>query len=136
VILVTVGMHTDGFPRLVQAMDRIAAQANEDVVMQIGATLVEPRAARWFTFTTQEQMETLCEQARVIPRFSSVFISTSKAASMHRVATCRTCSSTCAINLPIEDIVEKLRQNQAPLGTRTTAEKRYAKKVIEHGPAT
>jgi beta-1,4-N-acetylglucosaminyltransferase len=66
VILVTVGMHTDGFPRLVQAMDRIAAQANEDVVMQIGATLVEPRAARWFTFTTQEQMETLCEQARVI----------------------------------------------------------------------
>jgi beta-1,4-N-acetylglucosaminyltransferase len=66
VILVTVGMHTDGFPRLVQEMDRIAAKVDEDVVMQIGATRYEPRAARWFTFTTQEQMEALCEQARVI----------------------------------------------------------------------
>lgn len=65
-ILVTVGMHTDGFPRLVQEMDRIAAQVDEEVVMQIGATRNEPRAARWFTFTTQEQMEALCEQARVI----------------------------------------------------------------------
>jgi beta-1,4-N-acetylglucosaminyltransferase len=66
VILVTVGMHTDGFPRLVQEMERIATQVDEDVVMQIGATRHEPRAARWFTFPTQEQMDALCEQARVI----------------------------------------------------------------------
>lgn len=65
-ILVTVGMHTDGFSRLVKEMERFATQTDEEVVMQIGATPHRPRAARWFAFTTQEEMEALCEQARVI----------------------------------------------------------------------
>jgi UDP-N-acetylglucosamine transferase subunit ALG13 len=59
-------MHTDGFSRLVKEMDRFAAQADEEVVMQIGATPYRPRAARWFACTTQEEMDTLCEQARII----------------------------------------------------------------------
>jgi len=65
-ILVTVGTHTDGFPRLVQEMDRIAGQIDEEVLMQIGSTTYEPRAARWFGFTTQQGMDRLCKQARVI----------------------------------------------------------------------
>ena len=66
VILVTVGMHTDGFGRLVEAMDQIAAQSGQEVVMQIGATLYRPSAARWFDFATQEEMDKLCERARII----------------------------------------------------------------------
>jgi beta-1,4-N-acetylglucosaminyltransferase len=66
VILVTVGMHTDGFPRLIKEMDRVAAQIDEEVVMQIGATPYRPTAARWFSFTTQAEMKALSEQARVI----------------------------------------------------------------------
>jgi beta-1,4-N-acetylglucosaminyltransferase len=66
VILVTVGTHTEGFNRLVEAMDRIAAQVEEEVVMQIGATAYVPQAALWFDFTTQAQMDALCEGARVI----------------------------------------------------------------------
>ena len=65
-ILVTVGMHTASFDRLVRAMDRIAAHVDEKVLMQIGATTYQPQAARWFTFAPASQMEALCEQARVI----------------------------------------------------------------------
>jgi beta-1,4-N-acetylglucosaminyltransferase len=66
VILVTVGLHTDGFSRLVREMDRMAGQVEEEVVMQIGATPYQPRAARWFTFTSQQEVETLCDQARIV----------------------------------------------------------------------
>jgi UDP-N-acetylglucosamine transferase subunit ALG13 len=59
-------MHPVGFSRLVEEMDHIAAQIDEEVVMQIGTSPYRPRAARWFTFTTQEEMEALCERARVI----------------------------------------------------------------------
>ena len=65
-IFVTVGTHTDGFSRLVQAMDAIAEQGNEEVVMQIGATSYEPRAARWFRFVSQQEIDELCREARVI----------------------------------------------------------------------
>jgi beta-1,4-N-acetylglucosaminyltransferase len=66
VILVTVGMHTDGFPRLVKEMDRIAQQTSEEVVMQIGATQYKPAHAQWFTFGTQAEIDALSERADVI----------------------------------------------------------------------
>jgi UDP-N-acetylglucosamine transferase subunit ALG13 len=47
-------------------MDGIAGQIDEEVVTQIGSTAYKPQAARWFTFTTQEEMESLCERARVV----------------------------------------------------------------------
>jgi UDP-N-acetylglucosamine transferase subunit ALG13 len=59
-------MHTAGFLRLVEEMDRIAAGVDEAVVMQIGSTPYRPQAARWFSYATQEEMETLSHQARVI----------------------------------------------------------------------
>jgi UDP-N-acetylglucosamine transferase subunit ALG13 len=59
-------MHTSGFTRLVEEMDRIAEQIDEEVVMQIGSTSYRPRKARWFAFATQDEMEKLCEQARIV----------------------------------------------------------------------
>lgn len=65
-IFVTVGMHTLGFPRLVQAMDELAAALDEDVVIQVGATPETPRHARNFQFGTQAEMDHWCATARVI----------------------------------------------------------------------
>ena len=65
-ILVTVGMHTEGFSRLVVEMDRLATQVDEQVIIQIGHTAYRPRAARWFSFAPYEEMQALCERARVI----------------------------------------------------------------------
>jgi beta-1,4-N-acetylglucosaminyltransferase len=65
-IFVTVGMHTLGFPRLVQAMDELAATLEEEVVIQSGATLYTPQHARSFDFATQAEMDQWCAVARVI----------------------------------------------------------------------
>jgi len=66
VILVTVGTHSQGFSRLVRAMDEIAGWIEEEVVMQIGATTYIPRNARHFEFTSQEEMDRLNQEARVV----------------------------------------------------------------------
>ncbi|HEX9118101.1 MAG TPA: PssE/Cps14G family polysaccharide biosynthesis glycosyltransferase [Anaerolineae bacterium] len=65
-IFVTVGTHTDGFQRLVEAMDRLAPGLDEEVVIQLGATPVQPANARWFRFTTQDEVDDLCRRARLI----------------------------------------------------------------------
>ena len=65
-ILVTVGTHTQGFPRLVRAMDEIAGRIEEEVVMQIGATSYIPQNAQHFDFTSQEEMDRLHLEARAI----------------------------------------------------------------------
>ena len=65
-IFVTVGMHTLGFPRLVQAMDELAATLEEEVVIQAGATLYTAQHARSFAFATQAEMDHWCVMARVI----------------------------------------------------------------------
>jgi UDP-N-acetylglucosamine transferase subunit ALG13 len=65
-ILVTVGMHHQGFERLIEAMDAVAATTDEQTVMQIGTSAYEPRYASWFRFGEQERLEQLCAQARAI----------------------------------------------------------------------
>jgi beta-1,4-N-acetylglucosaminyltransferase len=65
-ILVTVGTHTEGFERLVKAMDRIAFETGEEVVIQRGATRYTPQAARWFDFAPASEMARLSREARVI----------------------------------------------------------------------
>lgn len=65
-ILVTVGTHSQGFSRLVRAMDEIAGRIEEEVVMQIGASSYVPRKARHFEFSGQEEMERLNREARVV----------------------------------------------------------------------
>jgi UDP-N-acetylglucosamine transferase subunit ALG13 len=65
-ILVTVGMHTQPFDRLIQSMDEIAQVTDEEVVMQIGHATYEPRHARYFRLTTGEEMVRLYQEARVV----------------------------------------------------------------------
>jgi beta-1,4-N-acetylglucosaminyltransferase len=65
-IFVTVGMHHQGFDRLIKAMDELADLADESVVMQIGASKYEPVHCKWFRFDSQEKADALCAEARVI----------------------------------------------------------------------
>lgn len=65
-IFVTVGMHHQGFDRLIKAMDELAGIAEEPVVMQIGSAKYEPVHAEWFRFAPQKQVDELCGAARVI----------------------------------------------------------------------
>jgi len=65
-ILVTVGMHTQPFDRLIRKMDEIATATDEEVVMQIGHATYTPRHAQHFRFTTGEEMVRLYQEARVV----------------------------------------------------------------------
>lgn len=65
-IFVTVGMHSDGFPRLVETMDRLAAHTEEEVLIQTGSTAYQPSAARWFTFASQAEMDAHSRRAQII----------------------------------------------------------------------
>lgn len=64
-IFVTVGVMY-GFDRLVKEMDEIAGRIAEAVVMQIGETTYKPKNARYFRFTSNEEIDRLYEDARVV----------------------------------------------------------------------
>lgn len=64
-IFVTVGMHPHGFERLIKKMDEIAGNIDEEVIMQIGGTKYVPQKAKYFDFTTGEEIKELCRRARV-----------------------------------------------------------------------
>ncbi len=53
-IFVTVGMHYQGFERLIRKMDEIAGKIDEEVVMQIGSTQYTPKFARYFDFVDSD----------------------------------------------------------------------------------
>lgn len=65
-ILVTVGTHILGFERLVKKMDEIAGKIDEEVIIQLGHTLYQPKNAKYFTFKNYEEMEQLIKQARIV----------------------------------------------------------------------
>ena len=65
-IFVTVGQHSEGFPRLIKGMDEIAGRIQEKVVMQIGSTTYLPRNAHWFRFADYEEMKHLNKAARIV----------------------------------------------------------------------
>jgi beta-1,4-N-acetylglucosaminyltransferase len=65
-ILVTVGTHSEGFNRLVQAADDYAALTGERVVIQRGVSSFVPRYAESFEFTEFDRMKQLNEEARVV----------------------------------------------------------------------
>jgi len=64
-ILVTVGLMY-GFERLVKEMDGIAGRMDEAVIMQIGDTTYKPKNAIYFRFTSNEGIDRLYEDARVV----------------------------------------------------------------------
>ena len=65
-ILVTVGTHSQGFDRLIKAMDQLAAEIDERVVIQRGSSTYLPQHAEHFQWTSSQQMEQLTDNARVV----------------------------------------------------------------------
>ena len=64
-ILVTVGLMY-GFERLVKEMDEIVGGMDEAVMMQIGETTYKPKNARYLRVTSNEEIDRLYENARVV----------------------------------------------------------------------
>jgi len=65
-ILVTVGTHTQPFDRLVEAADRYAAAAEEEVVIQQGCSSYVCRHSRSFAVCSRRELAELQEQASVV----------------------------------------------------------------------
>lgn len=65
-ILVTVGTHNQGFERLVSAMDELASELDEEVIIQYGSSAYIPVNAQGFQWTTSQQMQELTHRARVV----------------------------------------------------------------------
>lgn len=64
-IFVTIGTMY-GFQRLIKEMDEIAKDIEEDVIMQIGETIYEPKNTRYFRFSSREEMNKIYKDARII----------------------------------------------------------------------
>ena len=64
-IFVTVG-GMRAFDRLVREMDRVAAELNEQVVMQIGSTDYQPKNCDYFRFMPRSDMQKLYAEASVV----------------------------------------------------------------------
>ncbi len=67
-IFVTVGTHTQGFERLVMAVDDLAGckKFKEAFVMQIGNTKYEPKNCKWFRFESFEKILELNKTATAV----------------------------------------------------------------------
>lgn len=65
-ILVTVGMHTQPFDRLVIAADQMATQIEEPVVIQCGVSRYVPTHCTYFDFVDASKMQEWLDQARVV----------------------------------------------------------------------
>lgn len=66
-IFVIVGMHFEGFERLVKKMDEIAGTIDEEVIIQIGNTKYIPKNAKYFTFKDKDsEIKDLIKNARVV----------------------------------------------------------------------
>ena len=65
-IFVSVGMHPQGFDRLIRAMDILAPSLGEPVVMQIGASSYRPCNARYLRSASSEEVEAVSRRARAL----------------------------------------------------------------------
>jgi beta-1,4-N-acetylglucosaminyltransferase len=70
--LIFVAVSTFGFERLVKKMDDIAGHINEEVVMQIGETKYNPKNAKYFSFTSEQEIQELCKKARIVVTHAGV----------------------------------------------------------------
>jgi len=64
-IFVTVGLHYQGFDRLIRKMDEIAGKIDEEVIMQVGSTKYRPVHAKYFESNDDEGMTELFMAARI-----------------------------------------------------------------------
>lgn len=65
-IFVTVGMHNQGFDRLIKKCDQLAGQTEEKMIMQKGSTVYRPENAEYFDFASYEEILSLIKQSRII----------------------------------------------------------------------
>lgn len=65
-IFVTVGTHEQPFDRLVEYMDRWAAEHDEKVIIQSGYSTYEPRNAEGVLFFPYQRMVELVDKARIV----------------------------------------------------------------------
>ena len=65
-IFVTVGTHEQPFNRLVEYMDKWAAEHDEKVIMQTGFSTYEPKYCEWSKLYPYSKMVELVEQARIV----------------------------------------------------------------------
>ncbi len=71
-ILVTVGTNSWNFERLIKEMDSIAVKIDEEIIMQISDIAYTPQNAKYFRFTSKEEMERLFMDARIIVSHAGV----------------------------------------------------------------
>ena len=65
-IFVTVGTHEQPFNRLVEYIDRWAGEHDEEVVIQLGFTRIEPENCKWQPFYSHDDMIDMIRKARVV----------------------------------------------------------------------
>ena len=65
-IFVTVGTHEQPFNRLVEYMDKWAAEHDEEVVMQTGYSTYEPKNAQWEKLYPYQKMLEWVDKARIV----------------------------------------------------------------------
>ena len=65
-IFVTVGTHEQQFNRLVEYMDKWAAEHDEKVVMQTGYSTYEPKHCEWDKLFPYQKMVEMVNEARVV----------------------------------------------------------------------
>ena len=65
-IFVTVGTHEQPFNRLVEYMDKWAAEHDEEVVMQIGFSTFEPVNCKWSKLFPYQEMVKKVDEARIV----------------------------------------------------------------------
>ena len=65
-IFVTVGMHNQGFDRLIERCDIIAGQTEEKMIIQKGCTNYCPKNAEYFDFASYEEILSLIRQSRLV----------------------------------------------------------------------
>lgn len=65
-IFVTVGTHEQPFNRLVEYMDKWAADHDEEVVIQAGFSTYEPKHCRWQKLFPYSEMIKNVEEARIV----------------------------------------------------------------------
>lgn len=70
-IFVTIGTMY-GFPRLIKEIDEIAKNINEEIIMQIGETIYEPKNAKFFRFASREEMKKLYKNSRIVVSHAGV----------------------------------------------------------------
>lgn len=65
-IFVTVGTHEQPFNRLVEYMDKWAAEHDEEVIIQTGFSTYEPKHCEWSKLYPYSQMVEFVDKARIV----------------------------------------------------------------------